>query len=58
MGSELHKTMSPSDYGIYEVSTYPYSLEDGEVVDIVVLWCKRCHRSVWDSRMMDGLITP
>lgn len=50
IGSELHSVMTPRDYGIYEVSTYDFTRPDGQVSEIVVVWCKRCGRTVWDSR--------
>lgn len=46
LGSELHCVMTPREYGSYEVSSYP--LKTGET--IVVVWCKKCGREVWDSR--------
>jgi hypothetical protein len=57
LGSELHQSMTPSDYGLYEASTYAFKQPDGSEPDILVLWCKRCKRSVWDSRLMSGPIT-
>ena len=49
-GSELHEMMTPRDYGMYEVGTYDFEYPDGTNVEIVVAWCKRCGRKVWDGR--------
>lgn len=53
LGSELHEIMSPKDYGMYEVSTYSFQYPDGSKAEIIVVWCKRCGRKVWDSRMYE-----
>ena len=58
IGSELHQLMTPSDYGLYEASTYAFKHADGSKSDILVVWCKRCKRNVWDSRLMSGPVTP
>ena len=50
LGSPLHDVMTPGEYGLYEASRYPFTYSDGTHADIVVVWCKRCGRSVWDSR--------
>lgn len=55
MGSELNETMTARDYGMYEVSGYPFVYPDGTRADIVVVWCKRCNRKVWDSRHLTNL---
>jgi len=47
LGSDLHQLMTPAEYGQYEASAYSL---DGE--NIVVVWCKRCKREVWDSRVL------
>ena len=48
--SELHKTMTPREYGMYEVSSYVFTYPRGKKGSIIVVWCKRCGRSIWDSR--------
>lgn len=50
--SPLHEIMTPREYGMYEVSTYPFVYPDKKVRDIIVLWCKRCGNKVWDSRKL------
>jgi uncharacterized protein with PIN domain len=49
LGSELHDIMTPKDYGMYEVGTYDFPYPKGKE-EIVVVWCKRCGRKVWDGR--------
>lgn len=44
LGSTLHEVMTPGDYGSYEAGLYQL-----DNLEIVVLWCKRCHRQVWNS---------
>jgi len=41
---------SPSEAMNYEVSAYPLALGKRKFARIIVVWCKRCKRSVWDSR--------
>ena len=41
---------SPREALDYEVSSYPFEAHVGVIENIVVVWCKRCARSVWDSR--------
>lgn len=53
LGSDLHKVMTPKEYGLYEASSYEYEHPSGEKEIIIVIWCKRCGRSVWDSRSVD-----
>jgi hypothetical protein len=50
IGSKLYDEMSPQDYGNYEFGTCNYVYPDGEEAEIVTIWCKRCHKCVWDSR--------
>jgi uncharacterized protein with PIN domain len=50
LGSELHDIMTPRDYGMYEVGLYDFKMPDGSTSEIVVVWCKRCGRKVWDGR--------
>jgi hypothetical protein len=50
LGSSLHKVMTPKEYGLYEVSTYEFAYPNGTRAEIMVVWCKRCGKSVWDSR--------
>ena len=54
-GSPLHESMSPRDYGMYEVSCYPFVYPGGIKKDIVAVWCKRCGRPVWDSRFLEQM---
>jgi hypothetical protein len=53
LGSELHESMTPRQYGNYEVSTYDLETPSGESVETVVVWCKRCGKEVWNS--YDGI---
>jgi len=50
LGTPLHETMTPKEYGIYEVSNYTFTYPKGLKEDIIVVWCKRCGRHIWDSR--------
>lgn len=50
LGSPLHEVMTPKEYGMYEVSTYDFSYPDGSIAEIIVVWCKRCGRKIWDGR--------
>lgn len=50
IGSELHKVMTPKEYGLYEVGAYDFEYPNGDKAVITVVWCKRCGRPVWDSR--------
>lgn len=50
LGSQLHEVMTPREYGMYEASTYDFTYPDGSISTIIVFWCKRCGRSMWDSR--------
>ena len=53
MGSPLHQSMTPRDYGVYEVGSLAFTYPDGSIKDIVVVWCKRCGKIVWDNRMLN-----
>jgi uncharacterized protein with PIN domain len=55
MGSELHDIMTPRDYGMYEVGVYDFVYPDGSLAPIVVVWCKRCGRKVWDGRRYERI---
>lgn len=55
MNSPQHEVMSPRDYCSYEVSSYPFKYPNGVNANILVVWCKRCHRQVWDSRHLTSL---
>ena len=50
MNNSLHEHMTPREYGMYEASFYPFIYPGGKKAQIVVVWCKRCGRVVWDSR--------
>lgn len=50
LNSELHKIMTPKEYGLYEVGISDFTYSDGTVVEVVVVWCKRCGKKVWDGR--------
>jgi hypothetical protein len=50
LGSELNESMTPRDYGIYEVGICDFLYPDGTRRDVIVMWCRRCGRKVWDSR--------
>lgn len=52
MGSELHESMTPREYGNYEIGTY--DIKEGDTTkEVVVAWCKRCQKEVWNSQ--DGI---
>lgn len=53
LGSPLHQSMTPKDYGVYEVNSLAFTYPDGNIKDIVVVWCKRCGKKVWDSRILN-----
>ena len=55
LGSPLHQTMSPRDYGMYEAGQQLFAYPGGEKRMIVVVWCKRCRRLVWDSRHLEPI---
>jgi len=48
----LKQSMTLRDFGLYEISKYAF-LYPGKKksVDIVVVWCKRCGRNIWDNRL-------
>ena len=48
--SALNKTMSPREYGMYEVSKYTFRYPRSRKAEVIVVWCKRCGRNIWDSR--------
>ena len=54
-GSPLHESMTPREYGMYEVSSYTFSYPGGVKKDVVAVWCKRCGRPVWDSRLLEQM---
>lgn len=41
---------SPKEYMEYEVSSYPFKYPNGHTANILVVWCKKCGKEVWDSR--------
>ena len=55
LGSEANKKMSPRDFGSYEISDYIFTYPDKKTANILVFWCKRCGKSVWDSRFLTHL---
>lgn len=55
LGSPLHGQVSPREYGQYELAFTPFEYPDGHVAQIVVAFCKRCQRVVWDSRRLINL---
>lgn len=57
LGSDLHEQHTPQQAMNYEASSYPYTYSDGTTARILVLWCKDCHRRVWDSRHLSPLPT-
>ncbi len=42
--------LSPGEALSYEATAYPLKLGGRKMARIVVVWCKRCKRVVWDSR--------
>lgn len=48
--NNLSEFLSIKEYGMYEASLYCFEYPDGKKADIVVIWCKRCGKPVWDSR--------
>lgn len=55
LGGGLHEIMTPRDFGMYEISDYPFEYPDGATANIMAVWCKRCGRRVWDSRHLQPL---
>jgi len=50
LAGEFGDGESPREALSYELSAYPLEVEPGMMERIFVAWCKRCGRSVWDSR--------
>lgn len=55
LGSKKHEKMSARDYGEYEISDYVFTHPDKTTANILVFWCKRCGKEVWDSRHLTHL---
>ena len=55
LGSKDNKKMSPRDFGSYEISDYVFTYPNKLKANILVLWCKRCGKEVWDSRHLTHL---
>jgi len=47
---DLGDEQSPQEAMNYELSSYLIKTGKGVLESIFVAWCKRCKRSVWDSR--------
>jgi hypothetical protein len=47
---------SPRDTFHYEMSNYPFTYPNNTQVNIVVVWCKTCGRSIWDTRHLGNII--
>ena len=52
---ENPKGMSPQEAMAYEISSYPFEYPNGITANIIVVWCKKCHRQVWDTRHLKHL---
>lgn len=39
----------------YEASDYVFTYPNGIKANILVIWCKTCGRSIWDSRHLTNL---
>ena len=50
IGSELHSYKSAHEAMEYEVSSAPFVYPDGTKASVLVVWCKKCGKEVWDSR--------
>lgn len=50
LDTPISASMTEREYGMYEASNYTFTYPDGKKEDIVVIWCKRCGRNLWDSR--------
>lgn len=55
LGSPSHSTMTPSEAMEYEASAVPLTYPNGKTALVVVIWCKRCGKKVWDSRHLTHL---
>ena len=55
LASPEYSKKSPREAMNYELSTYPFRYSNGIVGNIVVVWCKKCRRKVWDSRHLTNL---
>ena len=56
-GTTLSEHMTPKEYAMLEASAYMIAPADGgKKIEIMVIWCKRCGRPVWDSREVQGLL--
>ena len=53
--SKEHEKMSARDWGEYEISDYVFTYPNKLKANILVLWCKRCGKEVWDSRYLTHL---
>lgn len=41
---------SPKDAMKYEAASYPMEFPDKHIENILVVWCSKCGKEVWDSR--------
>lgn len=48
--SSLRHSLSPHEAMSYELSGYHFVYPDGKKAHILVVWCRKCKKSVWDSR--------
>jgi hypothetical protein len=47
---------SPQEVMAYELGSCPFVYPDGTRASVVSVWCKKCHRLVWDSRHLTHII--
>ena len=47
---------SPQSFMSYEVSSYGFTYPSGVMANILVVWCKKCGKSIWDSRHLQPWI--
>ena len=45
-----NEAWSPKKTLSYELSAIPIKYPDGSTIGVVVAWCNRCEKSIWDSR--------
>jgi hypothetical protein len=46
---------SPDSYMNYQMTSYPFTYPDKTKANILVVWCKKCKREIWDSRHLTHL---
>lgn len=53
---DMPEGKSAHDIMNYEASSLKFTYPDGKIANIMVLWCKKCSKQVWDSRHLQEWI--